>query len=286
MFVQTTPPVWREMGSMNVADFMTPHPFVTTPDASLEQAWSQMERARIRHLPVVSGRALVGVLSDRDLLEATPSELATERAEQRMHSPVSVTPSDSAVGAAVEFILSRIGCLPVVEDGVLVGILSEFDVLRLYERVCREGGRAGELDPIVEQAMQKEVHHVPASTPLSAAREDMQDLGVRHVPVIEDGVVAGMLSDRDLRRANGDGAPPSTPVSHYMTGSVITVQPEERLSVAAARMAEHKVSALIVQSTGDRDIGLLTLTDVLDQALESLREQDRVMARDSSAEAT
>jgi CBS domain-containing protein len=98
---------------------------------------------RIRHLPVVEGTTVVGVVSQRDLFRsALGAALAfSDRDPQRLMRSLAVRDVMSAPavtidgGAAVQdaartMLEKKIGCLPVVEDGRLVGILTETDVLR------------------------------------------------------------------------------------------------------------------------------------------------------------
>jgi CBS domain-containing protein len=129
-----------------VAELMTPKPTTIEPEASALAALDLMVDAGIRHLPVVDARArLVGVLSVDDLRAAlpfavnlrhppSPSERESARdlsvAEVMTHGPLTVTPPTKVSDAAAKLARFRIGCLPVVEDGRLVGILSETDVLR------------------------------------------------------------------------------------------------------------------------------------------------------------
>ena len=266
-------------GSMIVREFMTEDPITIDPDAPLSEAFRAMEEHAVRHLLVTTGRRLVGVLSNRDLFELTPSELEAGKVRAAMHAPVTVAPDDSAVSAACELILGRIGCLPVLEDEALVGVLSEFDVLRLYERVCREGGRVGEVDPPVEHVATADVVHVAPDTPLREVRELLATLGVRHVPVLQGEHVVGILSDRDLRRAQGRSAGEDSEARDFMTTPVLTATPSDRLSQTALRMADHKVGAVVICRNGDRLAGILTLTDVLDFGLETLRDPDLAAPR-------
>ena len=115
---------------------------------SLGLAEDIMDLGRIRHLPVISGSVVVGVVSQRDLYRAAVSSmLRMSRSAERewlakipvhnvMSAEVYTIEPDAAVHKAVELMLTRrIGCLPVVERGKLVGLVSETDCLRYLARV-------------------------------------------------------------------------------------------------------------------------------------------------------
>jgi len=127
-----------------VRDLMTSRLQTIGPDAPARTAIALMRDKRIRHLPVVNelGR-LVGMLTDRDLrhaafVPALSEHLAWESA--RLKSPrvrdvmswtvVTTSPDATLVQAALTMFQRRIGSLPVVEDGCLVGILTDHDVMR------------------------------------------------------------------------------------------------------------------------------------------------------------
>jgi acetoin utilization protein AcuB len=116
-----------------------------TPDMSLMQAQRLMRTRRIRHLPVLSGTRLVGIVTDRDLRDAMPSPATTlsrgEIAYQMDTIPlktcmtrevVSIHPDTDMVQAVCVLLRGPFGCLPVVEEGVLIGILTEIDCLRAF----------------------------------------------------------------------------------------------------------------------------------------------------------
>lgn len=133
---------------MNVRDLMEKE--VTTLKASDDLALAEdiMELGRIRHLPVVTNTKLVGIVSQRDLLRAAVSSVlgmhrSTERGwmgkipvrEVMTKKVVTIAP-DNTIREATELMLKkRIGCLPVVDGDVLVGLLSETDCLRYLARI-------------------------------------------------------------------------------------------------------------------------------------------------------
>lgn len=113
-------------------------------DESLDLADDIMRLGRIRHLPVLQGGQLVGILSSHDLLAASLSRALEFEPEQRRAFLRSVevkevmsldvdtaNAEDSAVDAARRMLRRKIGCLPVVdENGVFLGLLTETDLLR------------------------------------------------------------------------------------------------------------------------------------------------------------
>lgn len=129
---------------LTLADIMTREVVTLSEDDSLEDARSCMERGRIRHLPVVRGDKLVGLVTHRDLLAASFSLFAevSRQEEHRLFSQIPVTelmhdavtaPPTMPVREAAKLLLeNKFGCLPVVDDeGRLLGIVTEADFLKL-----------------------------------------------------------------------------------------------------------------------------------------------------------
>jgi CBS domain-containing protein len=114
-------------------------------DDSLSTVEDIMTLGRVRHMPVVRGGVLVGVVSQRDLFRASLSNLTEFGNEQRraflqvveikrvMSSPpIVIDPEASAEEAALVMAEKKIGCLPVVEGDALVGMLTETDLLSYF----------------------------------------------------------------------------------------------------------------------------------------------------------
>ena len=154
-------PRWAAGGACNAAamlvrDVMSRDPVTIAPDAPLRAAAELMRERRVRHLPVVGpeGR-LLGVLTDRDLrhmafrpalaelLPSTPALARPARVRDAMTwAAITVGPDLPLARAGLVMIERRIGSLPVVEDGRLVGILTDHDLLRALPPA---GQRAAEL---------------------------------------------------------------------------------------------------------------------------------------------
>lgn len=140
---------------MLIAQCMKSPVHTVRPLDSIRHAREIMETLRINQLPVVHGRHLIGIVTDRDLRDAFPSVFASAAAKashRRLHDqdpgtiPVEVlmtadvitlTPYDLLAEAARIMRRERIGAIPVVERGQLVGIVTRTDVLDAF--LEREG---------------------------------------------------------------------------------------------------------------------------------------------------
>jgi CBS domain-containing protein len=123
---------------------MTANPMTVPPHASVAEAWDLMRERAVRHLPVVDGGAVVGIVSDRDLAhfdmarlltaegaEALRRELGTPVVKVMNADVIAVNP-EAELGEVVDLLVeNRIGAVPVVrpESQELVGIVSYIDVL-------------------------------------------------------------------------------------------------------------------------------------------------------------
>lgn len=130
---------------LTTRDLMTEDIIALRDTDSLLNAQKTMEQARIRHLPIIDAAgAFVGLLTHRDLLAASVSRLAEIDQDTQediyagipisevMRSDVAMATPDLPLRQAAEVLLTqKYGCLPVVESGKLVGILTASDFIRL-----------------------------------------------------------------------------------------------------------------------------------------------------------
>ena len=125
---------------------MTARPVTVTPDATVAAARPAMRRGRFRHLPVLAGSVLVGVVaqSDLEVPPGAPVEVAESLGERPLTEvmstePVTVWPDEPVEVAARLLVDNGIGCLPVVADDGLVGILTESDLFSVLLRLLGGG---------------------------------------------------------------------------------------------------------------------------------------------------
>lgn len=120
---------------MQITNAMTPSPVTIRSDKALAKAKALMEAGGFRRLPVVEDGHLVGILTERDL-RAYTGYLATTRVDAVMQTALVTVAPDSIVEDAARLMLKhKIGGLPVLANGNLVGIVTTSDLLAAFLRV-------------------------------------------------------------------------------------------------------------------------------------------------------
>jgi acetoin utilization protein AcuB len=121
---------------MRLMEIMTTDVETASPGEDAERAFQRMRTHRIHHLVVMDGRQVVGVVSDRDLGGPRGKGVRDGRTVSELMSEQAVTASPTtSVRQAANLLRARtIGCLPVVENGRLAGIVTLTDLLELLGR--------------------------------------------------------------------------------------------------------------------------------------------------------
>jgi acetoin utilization protein AcuB len=117
----------------------------------------------------------------------------------------------------------------------------------------------------VRQRMTRNPVTVTPKALLSTAREKMTAGQFRHVPVVQDGVLVGMLTDRDLRQYVG--VEERTRIEAAMTETPLTVAPTLTVEEATQLLLKHHISGLPVLESGQL-IGIITTSDILQAFLD------------------
>ena len=164
---------------MLIREWMTKDVITVTPDTSMLKASKLMKDHNIRRLPVLDGKHVVGIVSDRDIRAASPSKATTLDMHELYYllsevkvkdimtsDPVTVYDTDAVDAAALLMENKGIGGLPVVDgSGELVGIITDHDIFRVLVDFCgaSKGGlqlafmlpdKPGVLTPIFEAISQ------------------------------------------------------------------------------------------------------------------------------------
>jgi CBS domain-containing membrane protein len=252
-------------GIVRVADLMSSPVYALEPSHSLPLLESLMGLRRIRHVPIVDSlehHKFLGLVTHRDLLSAQISALSPltsdERSSLQLSVPISkimrtevwTIRSDATAEAATDLMLEhKFGCLPVVDDGRLVGILTEADLLRLVK--VHVGRRKVGL-PRVADAMTPSPVTIDRATTVEEARQLMKLYRIRHLPIVSDGKPVSLVTERDLRLAEVVFAEaqhsPSASRAVGLVGieDLCIVPPSAPLDVVLAEMFRDRRDAVVV----------------------------------------
>ena len=271
---------------MMVQEMMTTDVVSISPDASLAQALECMRHYHIRHLPVMLGRQLKGLLTDRDFRQAMPSsattlslqqiaeKMETIRVQTCMTTPViSVSPSVDTIAAARQLFENRVGCLPVLDEDRLVGMVTITDFL--YGFIA---STMSDEEPMsVKQCMQRGSLTAAPTDIVRTAYHRMKCARIRHLPVVGvGGQLIGLITERHTRRLQASTIPPlaayerreptyTLTVQDVMTRDVRTVGGETPVTDAAQHLLKYKFGCLPVVSARGTLEGILTATDIVRQ---------------------
>ncbi|MBO8138608.1 MAG: CBS domain-containing protein [Desulfotomaculum sp.] len=133
---------------MFVADHMTTSPITITRETSVLDALELMKKHKFRELPVVSGNKLIGLVTEKELLAASPSPATTLSvyeikgllskltvADVMIKNPVTVDPYCTIEEAALKMREHKLSCLLVVENEVLIGIITQTDIFEALIKI-------------------------------------------------------------------------------------------------------------------------------------------------------
>jgi acetoin utilization protein AcuB len=183
---------------------MTKDPVTITDETSMMKAIHIMKERRFRRLPVLHEGKLVGLVTDRDMKEASPSKATTldvhelyyllaelQIKEIMSRNPLAVSPEDTVEHAAQLMLEKTISGLPVVDGtGHLVGIITQSDVFKAFMHITgvHQGGvqfalrledRPGLIKEVVDLLRAKGARFVSLLSSYATAREGYRDVYIR-----------------------------------------------------------------------------------------------------------
>jgi len=274
------------MAGTNLGTLVTYNPWSIGPTALLDDVAARFEELRVHHVPVVDGqRRVIGILSDADLLRARQAKRPALVAAGGMSSSEHDTGDAPAVfardcmsrdvhtispaadfAAALSLLLDRrIHALPVVEGGVLVGMVTSRDFLREFSYGELPGGRDG----IARYLPSKRPEAIHPRSTLDEALLAMQEAGVSCLIVAQGASPLGVVSQRDIVRQKcrlreseeqGDGRPATVREATRCSPAIGSGQ---RLCEAAAALVAHELPAVTVVNPANELVGLITEDDLL-----------------------
>jgi CBS domain-containing protein len=259
----------NEESIMKIKDIMTRDVIFVDKDVDLKYVLKLMKKNNITKIPVIENKKLIGLITDSHLAVKLGSIRSRGVPASRLHASsvmdkelINVTPDQH-----ISTILTTVGepgptILTVLENDELIGIVTKADLLPLVESTKP-----------VEEFMQKEVHTVSPDDRVIHARRRMIDEHIARLPVLNNGILIGIISDIDIVFALAK-VKKSFPlgkqkhqldellVNDAMTAPPITIQADMTVAQAAKHMLETGVGCFPVLKN-EKVVGIISRTDVI-----------------------
>ena len=254
---------------MKIKDIMTRDIIFVDKDVDLKYVLKLMKKNSITKIPVVENKQLIGLITDSHLAVKLGSIRSRGVPASRLHASsvtdkelINVSPDQH-----ISTILATVGepgptILTVLENDELIGIVTKADLLPLVDS-----------NKAVEDVMQKDIHSVSPDDRVIHARRRMIDEHIARLPVLNNGILIGIISDIDIVFALAK-VKKSFPlgkqkhqldellVNDAMTSPAITIPAQKTIAETAKFMLEAGVGCLPVMQN-EKVIGIISRTDLI-----------------------
>ncbi len=192
----------------SIREIMTQQVISVQNDARIADAVSIIIEKKIGGIPITDNDGVLdGIITERDVMRILCSESSTEPVEEAMSRTLRVTTPESTIGMATrEMLMHKFRRLPVVADGVLVGIVTSSDIIRylgngqIFQKLVT-GDVAEVMGLPVRTLVCGDLHTIEPDRTTSEAAAVMLNKGVGALPVIEDSRLVGIITEHDLVKA-------------------------------------------------------------------------------------
>ena len=268
---------------MHVKDVMSREVFLVDKDQNIPDALKLMKKHKISRLPVINTnnnhvKELVGIMTEKDIGRRLGSSRYGNLAPSHFHASTVMTSepltieSNESIGKAAQILIeNKIGGLPVVDNGKIIGIITKTDFIDTCQGRPFHEITVGERmtsNPITVNSQDRLVH----------ARRLIIDEGIGRLPVMEGDEIGGIVTAKDIaqsmisfRKVVPDKYKPARIrnllVGDVMTQNVKTVSEDSLIEEVATIMVENNFSGLPVVKNGIIK-GIITKTDLLKLIME------------------
>ena len=254
---------------MKVKEIMATEVISVDKDVNLKQVLNLMKKYNITKIPVLEEKKLVGIITDNLIAYKLGSRRKREVTAAHLHASSVIEKEFEIITPEtdVKLLLQKVGepgptMLPVVENEKLIGVLTKADILPLVKSTKQ-----------VQTIMQKTVFSVSSTDRVIHARRIMIDNDVARLPVVDQGELAGMISDREiafafatLKRSFSLGRQKhqldELLVRDVMKTPVVWILSTMTVADAAKVMLKMNVGALPILKDEEL-VGIISRTDVL-----------------------
>ncbi len=268
---------------MHVKDIMKEEIVLVDKDQNIPDALKLMKKHKISRLPVVNTnsdhvRELVGMVTEKDIAMRLGSSKYGKLPPSHFHvstvmeqDPL-VVEADQSLGTVAQIMIQeKLDGMPVVSKDEVIGVLTKTSFLE----ICK--GKPYNVTKISDR-MRSEIISVSPTDRLVHARRSLIDNGVGRLPVVEDDVLVGILTAKDVANAMisfrkivpdkyKNSRIRNLLVEDVMTQNVRTIDPDSTLEQVSTMMLENRYSGIPVEEEGSL-VGIITKTDIIEYIAE------------------
>lgn len=195
----------------SISEIMEENVVTLNEKDSLKDALNTMLKENIGGIPITDSEGRVqAIISERDFVFIVSGIVTGKTVNDYMSKKIVTAPSDMSVGTAAKSMINNgFRRLPVIRDNVLIGIITASDIMRflgsgeMFERLVT--GNAREVFEVpVSTLIRRDVIFTKSDVDLGVAASVMLDKNVGSLPVLEDGELKGIITERDFVRAMVD----------------------------------------------------------------------------------
>ncbi len=257
---------------LEVRDVMSRQVATVSPEQTVVDAASVMKTRNISCAVVMDGnRQVVGILTERDLLQrvaAREGPFGDKKVREVMTAPVqTILPGMSIFEASSILESKKIRRLPVMENGELVGIITQTDLTRVLASYG--------MWRTVGDVMSSRVATVHPNDTVRSASVEMAQRNVSCVVILEADRVEGILTERDVMKkiVAAQKDPLQVRVCEVMSTPVLCITSDQSVFSAIKLIEEKKIRRLVV-TDGPALKGVLTQTDIFRTVKKKLQEEE------------
>ena len=269
---------------MHVKDIMSSEVVVVDKDQNIHDALKLMKKHKVSKLPVVNGhgrnnKELVGIITEKDIALRLGSSKYGNLAPSHFHVSTVMSPdlitveSNKTLGNAAKMMIdNKIGGIPVVNDGELIGIVTKTDFVKTCQGVPYT-------DNIVKNRMKTNLMTINPQDRLVHARRMIIDENIGRLLVMDGNSLEGIVTAKDIacsmvsfRKVVPDKYQSSRIrnliVEDIMTQNVRTIQEEATIADASTMMIDEDFSGIPVVNDDSGIAGIITKTDIMNFIVE------------------